>query len=297
MKNKASVRVQSFAESTVELFDWHTSLQMIGPYIACWVKIVPAVAELILEQWHIPNNRNRGKTYVNTLAHEMKTKAWCETGDSIKFDTNRKCCDGQNRLAASVKSGCSFSTMVLFGIPPKAMPFIDQGKKRSVRDCVRIAGGELSHEEGGIIRYMHSAGASVSSIPHSRKLRIVYDLIPFLEWHGETFRTRKRTNVVDAPFRSAVCRAWHTPGVDHKRLAEFVEVVFTGIPSESAPADDSSALVFARQCTDRAKDEDREVRYKRTTVAIAKFLSRTKVRMFVLPTEELYPLRPPFTNR
>jgi hypothetical protein len=53
------------------------------------------------------------------------------TGDTIKFGTDGLLKDGQNRLAAVVRSGVSLSTHTVFGIEPLLFDRMDIGKNRT----------------------------------------------------------------------------------------------------------------------------------------------------------------------
>jgi hypothetical protein len=85
----------------------------------------------------------------------MASDRWGLTGDTIKFGTNGQLLDGQNRLSASVKSGKSFRTHVVFGIDPALFGRMDIGKPRNAADVLHIAGFKYAAALAAAIRWAH----------------------------------------------------------------------------------------------------------------------------------------------
>ena len=76
-----------------------------------FVIITPELAEALLENF---NNHNRPMSEVNlkVLTKEMLTGSWVFNGESITFDYNGNCTNGQHRLKAIVITGLSFRFLV-----------------------------------------------------------------------------------------------------------------------------------------------------------------------------------------
>ena len=95
---------------------------------------------------NVDNNRNpRPSSLVKQYAADMITDNWKLTGEAIKFNTNGKMFDGQNRLLAvieadKVRPGIAIEFTVVRGVDPSAMYVIDSGGMRRPADALKIAG-------------------------------------------------------------------------------------------------------------------------------------------------------------
>jgi hypothetical protein len=85
----------------------------------------------------------------------MSKGRWGLTGDTLKFGTDGRLLDGQNRLAASVRSGKSFKTHVVFGIDPELFGRMDIGKPRNPADILHIAGFKYASTLAAAIRWAY----------------------------------------------------------------------------------------------------------------------------------------------
>jgi hypothetical protein len=87
-------------------------------------------------QWMKCNVTNRplSKATIKQYATAMQQGAWKLNGDSICFNCNGDLIDGQHRLAACIKVGCSFESYVIHGLDHQAFDTIDQGKRRTIAD-------------------------------------------------------------------------------------------------------------------------------------------------------------------
>ncbi len=100
--------------------------------------ITPEVAGIILE--HNVVNRDVGKGLVKKMAQDMVSGKWKTNGDSIRFDRNGRLVDGQHRLNAVVQSETPLETFVCGGLDPAVFDTLDVGKKRTLRDVLKIEG-------------------------------------------------------------------------------------------------------------------------------------------------------------
>lgn len=114
------------------------------------VTITPQMAELMLEK-NIAN-RKVNQANVNRIAADMATGNYKLNGETIKISTNGEILDGQHRLLASVKSGMSFQTYIVYNVEREAVGTIDMGKGRSVADSLNVMGCNI---KSGIIPAMN----------------------------------------------------------------------------------------------------------------------------------------------
>src|SRR5216684_5104576 len=87
------------------------------PETSVVIEVDPKTAEHILAERN-KGNRPPKPNKVHQFSADMTRSRWGLTGDTIKFGTDGRLLDGQNRLSAGVRSGKSFRTHVVFGIDP-----------------------------------------------------------------------------------------------------------------------------------------------------------------------------------
>jgi len=124
------------------------------PETSVIVEIDSKTAEQILAE---RNNGNRPSkpNKVQQFALDMETGRWGLTGDTIKFGTDGRLLDGQNRLSASVRTGKPFRTHVVFGIDPALFGRMDIGKPRNAADILHIAGFKYASTLAAAIRWAY----------------------------------------------------------------------------------------------------------------------------------------------
>ena len=111
--------------------------------------ITPQIAETYLAT----NDNVRKVTWgvVAKYAEDMKNGRWKLSSETIAFDEHGCLKDGQHRLHACVKSGCSFQTLVVRGLEAGADSVIDIGKLRSASD--QLKGMEYSDKIATLAKY------------------------------------------------------------------------------------------------------------------------------------------------
>lgn len=102
------------------------------------VMVTPEMATRWLER----NKANRPLRLhkVDQYARDMQGGKWELTG-TIEFDTNGDLIQGQHRLSAVVKSGCTVGMFVLRGISPDAQRVMDSGIARTAADNLHMDKG------------------------------------------------------------------------------------------------------------------------------------------------------------
>jgi len=99
----------------------------------------PEVANDILNRRN-EHNRPKRSTMIGQFSEDMGSDNFPLTGDTIKFSADGRLIDGQNRLAAVVKSGVTLRTHVVFGLDFDVFYYIDGGAGRTGADLFAIAG-------------------------------------------------------------------------------------------------------------------------------------------------------------
>lgn len=95
------------------------------------------LAELAAHPDH--NQRKCKPSVVTKYAKDMKNGNWLFCGDSIKFDVDGICSDGQQRLHAIIESGIPQEFILVNDLPRESMRVIDSGFKKSVEDYLKSA--------------------------------------------------------------------------------------------------------------------------------------------------------------
>lgn len=103
------------------------------------VTITPELAAWLLDKHNSEGNRKRKPARIKRYASAMERGEWLLTGEPLIFGVSCNCLDGQNRLAAAVRSGKRFRTDVRFGISDEAFIAINSGKSRSSGDAFYTA--------------------------------------------------------------------------------------------------------------------------------------------------------------
>lgn len=124
------------------------------PQSSVIIDIDPKTAEEILTGRNT-GNRPSKPNKVQQFAADMARSRWGVTGDTIKFGTDGRLLDGQNRLSASVRSGKAFRTHVVFGIDPALFGRMDIGKPRNPADVLHIAGFKYASTLAAAIRWAY----------------------------------------------------------------------------------------------------------------------------------------------
>jgi len=117
------------------------------------VEFSPDLAAYILENLNVGNRPKKSKK-IAQYATDMKDDKWTLTGESVKFGTDGHLKDGQNRLAACVRSGSSFTTHAVFGIDPSTFAHMDSGAQRSNTDVFSIMGVQYPKDTGTAARFI-----------------------------------------------------------------------------------------------------------------------------------------------
>ena len=104
-----------------------------------WIEdITPEQAKAYLTK----NRKNRPvqPATVDRFAEQMKAGQWLCTHQGIAFDEDGFLVDGQHRLHAIVKSGCTIRMRVTIDLPREAMAVLDTGMKRTQGQILHMRG-------------------------------------------------------------------------------------------------------------------------------------------------------------
>lgn len=195
---------------------------MEPPEASVIVEIDPKTAKDILTTRNNGNRRPKPNK-VRQFVADMTRGRWGLTGDTIKFGTDGRLLDGQNRLSASHKSGKSFRTHVVFGIDPALFGQMDIGKPRNAADILHIAGFKYASTLAAAIRWAHL----LDTDPYNRETlqpdfvlelaRGKYgDIEPFLKFGREINKHFSH------PAGQTAALVYHFAKCDHDKAEDFI---------------------------------------------------------------------------
>lgn len=117
------------------------------------VEFGPELAGYVLETYNA-HNRPMKPGNIKLYAEDLKAGNWGLTGDTIKFGSDHRLKDGQNRLSAVVQSGVPMTTHVVFGIDPELFARMDIGKVRTGGDVFAIEGLPYANVSAAAVRWL-----------------------------------------------------------------------------------------------------------------------------------------------
>lgn len=112
--------------------------------------ISPAKAEKYLSR--NLSNRTLQKSTLALYSRLMENGDWMLNGDAIRFNTNGDLVDGQHRLQSVIATGVPLKTYVMRGLEVEAQLTIDQQRKRTAGDMLKMRGITNGNNLAAIVR-------------------------------------------------------------------------------------------------------------------------------------------------
>jgi hypothetical protein len=145
------------------------------------VEMGPVFAQQLVNTNTEMQRRQRGRRVVQ-YARLMEIGLWQQNGDTIKIGKSGKLLDGQHRLLAVIKSGCTVPMLLAENVDDAAFITMDVGANRTTEDMLYI-NGDKSHASklACAVRWLYRYGVGVTS----QRAAIITnaDLLPLLAAH------------------------------------------------------------------------------------------------------------------
>lgn len=192
------------------------------------VTVTPELAE----EWLGKNTRNRPLRHakIDQYARDMAAGRWQVTGEAIKFGTDGRLLDGQNRLHAVIKSGATVQLLVVYGVNPSAQDVMDSGAARAASDALAMAGVSNATRVAAAARVAMAMEDRVSiqsaRYTHSEMQEWVMNNLDIVEAHvilGSDIR------LIPLPPSLRVYCAWRLARIDADAAGRFFGQLATGI--------------------------------------------------------------------
>ena len=119
-----------------------------GFYLAI-VDVTPQLAQEWLTKQHI--NRTLRDEKIDSYASDMLAGRWRQNGQTICFMVDGLLGNGQHRLHAVVRSGCTITMAIAYNVSYDALESIDRGITKTVADIYQMHGIQNQHLVAGAI--------------------------------------------------------------------------------------------------------------------------------------------------
>lgn len=116
---------------------WNPDLPFV-PHATGKYTITPEMALHWINR--LVNCRAISQADIEAYARDMKAGNWPDNGETIKWDIEDNCFDGEHRLRACVLAGVPFESWVVVGLPVQSAKTVDLGRKRQLAHVLRNSG-------------------------------------------------------------------------------------------------------------------------------------------------------------
>lgn len=206
------------------------------------VSVSPAMAHEWMRTRH--GNRPLSQARVKALARAIVAGKWMVNGGTLVTCGDNRLLDGQHRCAAIEQAGVTVQTLVVFGVDPASFPTMDQGRKRSAGDIIRIAGNAhapqtLASALRWTWRYENTGMCTASIALHD------FELLDYLATHQGIVSSLSWGISIKSllPPGVACMLHWKMSERNPVLAKEFFQALSTGVSLE---ADDPSYVVRER---------------------------------------------------
>lgn len=194
--------------------------------------VTPVLAQELLA-FNPEQNRIVSKSTVKMYAKKMQEGQW-KISAPITFSDTGFLIDGQHRLEAVLKSGCTIDFVVVLGVPEESAENYDRGRKRTATDISRIAGLTwVTAKHTATARYMMAKLVTTEERQRYQVKPIeIENLIPLLVHYkdGVDFAVKNigQYGVMSlATIMSVVAKVYYIAPKQRPRLYEFCQCIGT----------------------------------------------------------------------
>lgn len=246
--------------------------------------ITPEIAKKYLQR-NSGNYRALSQSKVAVYAHDMESGRWETNGESIKFNKDGILVDGQHRLSAIVRSGCSIPMIVCYGIDNSVSVF-DVGQGRTASQILK-ANGVPSPVANNTIAGMANliiSGSFSGSVKGATKVSKA-DCVEFVKNHSESISVAVRASDWNSPYilrKAPIVAAIFMlviSGYSLDTISSFCHIVNSGYSVEGvecSPCVSLRNLLMAHKARNAVSPKDRELEFCATVKAFIDFDSQVK---------------------
>jgi len=191
--------------------------------------ITPEVAREMLARGSNP--RKLRPVVVERYARDMEAGRWTDSAAPIQLSPDGVVVDGQHRLSAVIKSGCSIDFVIAHGVTNTRN--IDNGFPRTPSDYVGFELG-MNNSEVIVVTIRRLFACWMSDVPHKTQARTREEILSFLEANpyiadliGSCSKYRIDGVLSHADAATLLCAVWCSGG-DVEKCREFLKGLSTG---------------------------------------------------------------------
>ena len=115
----------------------------------------PELASKVLSEFN-NSNRPSNKGNVKFLTKEILSGNWVSNGESITFDLNGNCNNGQHRLKAIIDTDTTLDILTITNLSEEAFKTIDTGKTRAGSDVLSIEGISNAAHISAMVKFIYA---------------------------------------------------------------------------------------------------------------------------------------------
>lgn len=244
------------------------------------------------------NNRNVREKVVDAYAREMLAGNWVLQHQGIAFNANGDLVDGQHRLRAIIKSGCTVCMTVTRGLPAECVTGIDVGAKRAYQDVLQMQYADTAEKElrntrvvaaiRNLIRYNVNAGINMTF----NEVRTVFLAFPDVFAIIDKL-TNKSRNGLSGEVTGAIASAL-IAGETHENIKLYGNVFQNADVSNCDGLNVAAAINWRRQIDDariERKSITRLSQFYGTENSVWNFCHNTDVKTIKIPKALRYDIR------
>ncbi len=256
------------------------------------------LAQDLLDRNH-PSNRSPKLHKIEQYARDMRNGQWELHPHGIMIDTDNYTIDGQNRLAAVIRSGCEVPMFIIYGCKKKMMKGVDMGSNRNFSDYVKIGEIALPFNQpfnvSSVVRAMDSGLRSKPNMSNA-------EVINFVGLHEDALKftfeamPKNAKGITHASVRAVIARAYYKRNY-RTRIRQFCTMLYDGLVEN--PKDDSGVIRLRNWLIETFLGGMRKatvsrprpvIVYAKTERALQAFLDNENIAMLYETRTELFPL-------
>lgn len=205
------------------------------------VRVTPAMAQELLDK--VPSNQRNPKLHkISLYTQDMEAGRWKLTHQPIGIGPNGELQDGQNRMAAVIRYGKPVMFWFAYGVNGDTLLGIDIGAGRTVRDMAHFLDLPCrGNAHPSVVRCMADGLMTSRVYSHQQILAWIKEHQKTLDWCFEVM-PKNMKGVTLSAVRAVVCRAYEKRATNRERLAEFCQVLISGLPSH--PKKDKAVILL-----------------------------------------------------
>lgn len=238
-----------------------------------------------------PGNRFVRPHRVKAMCADRVAGKFALTPCAIILDTQGRLRNGHHHCHMVVETKLPTALSIVYNCPDEALPHIDRNLPRSIRDALLMGGkGDFGNQIIATVKaYMSLPRAASWRGSDEELLAALYAYAEPLDF-SENYLNARDVGITRS-VRALAARAYKHH--DEHRLAEWCQIICSGMPKSAKTSDDSAAIVYRnfllRERGNAGNAAEME-RYAKGQTAIQAFMDRTPITKVYGTKDDMFPL-------